>query len=103
MLSVLFTDKFIIMNVVNDLNLFESDHKSQEDGQSVALGSTATSGRRSNNHLRSDLHMSGLSSENDEANDEGSHPSFRQGQRVGQDSPQQSLAGPSGFSQGDFA
>ena len=57
--STLFSDKFTIM--VNNLDLLESDHESQEDGQSLALGSTAASGRRSNNHLRSDLHMSGSS------------------------------------------
>ena len=45
--------------------------------------------------------MSGSSSENDVANDGGSHHSFRQDQKVEQDSPQQSLAGPSGVSQGD--
>ena len=61
--------------MASDLNLFESDHKSQEDGQSLASGSTTPSGRKSKNFLRSNLHMSGLSSENEEVNDEGSHHS----------------------------
>ena len=97
--SVLFSDKFTTM--VNNLDLLESDHESQEDGQSQASGSTVTTGRRSNNCLRGDLHMSGLSSENDEADDGGSQHSFRQDQRVEQSSTQKSLTGPSGFFQGD--
>ena len=47
--------------------------------------------------------MSGLSSENEEANDGGSHHSFRQGLRVEQDSSPRSLTDPSGFAQGDSA
>ena len=76
--SVLFSDKFT--TIVNNLNLLESDHESQEDGQSRALGSTVTTGRRSNNCIRGDLHLSELSSDNDEANDGD--------RRVEQDSPQ---------------
>ena len=78
--SVLFSDKFTIM--ANNLDLLESYHKniSQEDGQYQALGSTVATGRRSNSHLRGDLHLSGSLSENYEANDGD--------QRVEQDSPQ---------------
>ena len=62
--SVLFSDKFTIM--ANNLDLLEIDHEnlSQEDSQSQVLGSTVTTGRRSNNRLRGDLHMSGSLSEN---------------------------------------
>ena len=70
--SVLYSDKFTTM--VNNFGLLESDHEnlSQEDGQSQASGSTVATSRRPNNHLRRDLHVSGPSSENDEAEDRGS-------------------------------
>ena len=86
------------MSVANDLNLLESDHES-EDHRSVALGSTM----RSNSHLRSDLHISGLSSQNEEDNDARSHYSSRHDWRVEQDSPPQDQTGASGFAQGESA
>ena len=62
--SVLFSDKFTIM--ANNSDLLEIDHKnlSQEDSESQVLESTVTTGRKSNNCLRGDLHMSGSLSEN---------------------------------------
>ena len=87
----LFSDKFTI-SVLNALNLFEeSDHKSREDCQSVASGST----RRSNSQLRSNLHLS----RDEDDNDARSNRSSRHKQRVEQCSPPRSQAGASGIAQ----
>ena len=69
----------------NDLEMSQS----QEDGQSQASVSTvAFGGRRPKNCLRKDLHLSGMSSDDDGSKDGGSQNSPKQGERVEQDSPQ---------------
>ena len=87
----LFSDSYTIM--VNNLGLLAESHfemsQSQEDGQSQASVSTVTTtGRRPKNCLRKDLHMSGLSSDDEESEHSGSQQSPRQDMRVEQDSPQ---------------
>ena len=62
--------------------------QSQEEGQSQTSSSIVSSGgRRPKNCLKRDLHLSKPSSDGDEFEEGGRHPSLRQDERVEQDSP----------------